>query len=222
MARLNKVAQSYLKLFNLEEDNGPVDPFETGVLLTFAYPERIAHARPGNNAQFQLSNGKIAAAGHKDDLAHESWLAIAHMDARDGLGKIFMASPLNPKDLAPLVKSQEVIKWDTEDGGLIATQDLRIGNIVLQSTPLPEPDEAHRVQAISEALKKEGEQLLDFNEQVIQWQNRVLSLKKWKPNEGWPDVSTSTLLMTNNEWRLAIFREDGFYCTGFVRLNLVE
>lgn len=200
MARINKVAQSYLKLFDLTEDNSPIDPFETGVLLTFAYPERIAHARPGNNAQFQLSNGKIAAAGHKDDLAHEAWLAIAHMDARDGLGKIFMASPLNPKDLAPLLKSQEVIKWDTEDGGLIATQDLRIGNIVLQSTPLPKPAEEHRVKAISDAIKKEGKQLLDFNEQVIQWQNRVLSLKKWNPSAGWPDVSTSTLLITNKEW----------------------
>ncbi len=200
MARLKKVADSYLRLFKLEEENEMAAPFETGVLLTHAYPERIAHARPGNNAQFKLSNGKIAAAGHKDDLAHEAWLAIAHMDARDGLGKIFMASPLNPKDLAPLVKSQEVIKWDTDEGGLIATQDLRIGSIILQSTPLPEPDESHRVQAICDALKKEGEQLLDFNEEVTQWQNRVLSLKKWRPNAGWPDVSTSTLLITNNDW----------------------
>jgi ATP-dependent RNA helicase HrpB len=200
MAKIKKVADLYLALFKLEADNGMPDPYETGVMLTHAYPERIAHARPGNNAQFKLSNGKIAAAGHKDDLAHEAWLAIAHMDAREGLGKIFMASPLNPTDLAPLVKSQEVIKWDTEDGGLIATKELRIGSIVLQSSALPEPNETYRVQAISEALKKEGEQLLDFNEQVIQWQNRVLSLKKWRPNEGWPDVSTSTLLMTNGEW----------------------
>ena len=200
MARLKKIAQSYLQLFKLEEDNYPVESFETGVLLTHAYPERIAHARPGNNAQFQLSNGNIAAAGHKDDLAHEAWLAIAHMDAREGLGKIFMASPLNPKDLAPLVKEQEIIKWDTEDGGLIATKELRIGSIILQSKPLPEPDEKHRVQAISEALKKEGEQLLNFDEQVTQWQNRVLSLRKWQPQENWPDVSTPALLITNSEW----------------------
>ena len=200
MARIKKVAQSYLQLFKLEEDNNFVDSFETGVLLTHAYPERIAHARPGNNAQFQLSNGNIAAAGHKDDLAHEAWLAIAHMDAREGLGKIFMASPLNPKDLAPLVKELEIIKWDTEDGGLIATKELRIGNIILQSKPLPEPDEKHRVQAISEALKKEGEKLLNFNEQVTQWQNRVLSLRKWQPQENWPDVSTPALLITNAEW----------------------
>ena len=200
MSRIKKVAQSYLQLFDMEEDNGPVDSFETGILLTHAYPERIAHARPGNNAQFQLSNGKIAAAGHKDDLAHEAWLAIAHMDARDGLGKIFMASPLNPRDLAPLVKEQEVIKWDTGDGGLSATKDLRIGNIILQSKPLPEPDEEHRIKAISDAIKKEGAQLLDFNDEVIQWQNRVLSLRKWRPQEGWPDVSTTTLLITNGEW----------------------
>jgi len=200
MARIKKVADSYLRLFNLDEANNMPDPYETGVLITHAYPERIAHARPGNNAQFKLSNGKIAAAGHRDDLAHEAWLAIAHMDARDGLGKIFMASPLNPTDLAPLVKELEVIKWDTEDGGLIATKELRIGNIVLQSTPLPAPDETHTVKAISDAIKKEGEQLLDFSAQVVQWQNRVLSLKKWRPNDEWPDVSTTTLLMTNNEW----------------------
>jgi len=199
-ARIEKVAESYRRMFDIEVDNGPVDPFETGLILSHAYPERIAFARPGNNAQFQLSNGKYAMAGHKDDLAHEPWLSIAHMDARDGMGKIFMASPLNPRDLAPLVKEREVITWDTKRGGLIATKDLRIGSIILQSKPLPDPDESHLVQAISEALKKEGGHLLDFNESVQQWQNRVLSLRKWNPQGNWPDVSTPTLLMTNGEW----------------------
>ncbi len=200
MNRINKIALSYLQLFDQEEDNDEVDDFETGVLLTYAYPERIAHARPGNNAQFQLANGQIAAAGHRDDLANEAWLAIAHMDARDGMGKIFMASPLNPTDLATLVKEKVEIKWDTDDGGLSATKDLRIGSIVLQSKPLPDPDPKHLVTAISEALKKEGGHLLDFNQTVTQWQNRVLSLRKWRPGEGWPDVSTAALLTTNIEW----------------------
>jgi len=200
MARIEKVAASYRKLFNIDEDNTVVDPYETGLLLVYAYPERIAYARPGNNAQFQLSNGAIVMAGHKDDLAHQPWLAVAHLDARDGLGKIFLASPLNPKDLAPLVKEQEIITWDTRKGGLIATKDLRIGSITLQSKPLPSPDEMHRVQAISDAIKKEGETLLDFSDAFIQWQNRILSLRKWRPQENWPDVSTTTLLTTNFEW----------------------
>lgn len=200
LGKIEKIASSYRRLFEIESNNGKFDPFETGIILAHAYPERIAFARPGNNAQFQLSNGKYAQAGHRDDLANEAWLAIAHVDARNGLGKIFMASPLNPKDLAPLVKTVETIIWDTYRGGLIATKELRIGSIILQSKALPDPDESHLIQAISNAIKKEGERLLDFNEEVQEWQNRVLSLRKWRPQENWPDVSMQGLLMTNDEW----------------------
>ncbi len=199
-SRIEKIAASYRKLIGATPDNDITDPYETGILLAYAYPERIAYARPGNNARFQLSNGKYAVAGHKDDLAHEPWLAIASMDARDGLGKIFLASPLNPRDLAPLVKEQEVIAWDTRKGGLIASKDLRIGSIVLQSKPLPKPSEAHVKKAICNAIKNEGEQLLSFDEEITEWQNRVLSLRKWRPDEGWPDVSTPTLLQTCEAW----------------------
>ncbi|MGB3468563.1 MAG: ATP-dependent helicase HrpB [Cyclobacteriaceae bacterium] len=200
MARIVKIAESYRRIFNMEEDNSAVDDFETGILLAGAYPERIACSRPGNNAQFQLSNGKYAMAGHRDDLAHEPWLAVSHVDARDGLGKIFMASRLNPRDLMPLIKEQEIITWDTRSGGLIASLDMRIGSIVLKSEPLPDPDESHLAEAISEAIRNEGEKLLSFDEDVEQWQNRVLSLRKWRPGDGWPNVSTQTLLATNRDW----------------------
>ncbi len=139
-------------------------------------------------------------AGHREDLAHEPWLAVAHVDARDGMGKIFMASPLNPRDLAPMVKEQEMITWDTDEGGLIASLNLCIGSIVLKSTPLPDPDESHLIDAICRAVQKEGERLLNFDEAVEQWQNRVLCLKKWNPQQNWPDVSKHTLLQTNAEW----------------------
>ena len=198
--RIGKVAASYRKMLDLPVNNGAVDVFETGLLLAFAYPERIASARPGNNAQFQLANGKIAAAGHKDDLAHEPWLAVAHMDLRDGLGKIFLAAPLNPKDLISLVKEIDVITWDTLKGGLIATKDLRIGNIVLQSKPLKTITEEQRISAISNALKQEGENLLDFDESMVQLQNRILSLRTWNIDEDWPDASTTNLLTTNKDW----------------------
>ena len=200
LGRIEKVAASYRRLFDIKEDNGQQDPYETGVLLAHCHPERIAFARPGNNAQFQLANGKYASASHKDELAHESWLAIANLDAREGMGKIFLASPLNPKDLAPLVKEQEVISWDTEDGTLKASKDLRIGSIILKSKPLPAPSDKFRIKAISDAIKKEGDFLLPFTEEVKEWQERILQLKKSEPQAGWPDVSTSTLLLTNYEW----------------------
>ena len=219
--RIEKIASSYRQLFDEEVDNEAFDPYETGLLLTHAFPERIAFARPGNNAQFKLANGRIAMAGHKDDLAHESWLAIANLDARDGMGKIFMASPLNPKDLAPRVKEVDVVEWDTEDGGLNASKDLRIGSIVLKSVPLPDPDPSHLLGAIVDAIKKEGRTLLDWNEEVEQLQNRLASLKKWQPTASWPDFSTVTLLMTNEEW-LAPYLQDVKKPRDLKKINLCD
>lgn len=195
-----KVAEYYNRLFAKQPENDSFDPFDTGLLLVQAYPERIASARPGNEARFQLSNGSYAIASHKDDLAHEPWLSVAHLDARQGMGKIFLAAPLNPVDLKPLIKTSETITWDIRKGGLVATRDMRIGSLVLQSKPLSNPSRELVSNAICEAISKEGENLLDFNPKVKQWQNRIISLKLWRPGEEWPDVSTSTLLKTCEEW----------------------
>lgn len=216
--RIEKIAASYRKMLNLEVDNNPVDPYETGLLLAYAYPERIASARPGNNAQFQLANGKIAAAGHKDDLAHESWLAVAHMDLREGLGKIFMAAPLNPKDLVPLIKEKETIQWDTRKGGLQASKDLRIGSIVLQSKSIAHPDGEKVLDALSRAIALEGEQLLDLNDDFTQLQNRILSLKQWNKEDKWPDVRTEALLTNNKLW-LGLYLKDIKKPEDFKKLN---
>lgn len=202
MKHVEKIAAQYRQSFNIDVDNRAVDSLETGVLVAYAYPERIACARPGNNAQFQLSNGSLAMAGHKDALAHEAWLAVAHLNAREGMGKIFLAAPLNPRDLASMVRTKEIITWDTRKGGVVATTDLRIGSIVLQSKPMANPSKAQIVSAICDALKKEGRNLLDFNETTVQWQNRVLSLRTWQPNDQWPDVSTSALLENVSLWLL--------------------
>lgn len=202
MQFIKKVSDSYHQLFKVEPDNGPVDDFETGLLLAYAYPERIACSRPGNNAQFQLANGKIAQMHHSDDLAHEPWIVAANLDARDGMGKIFLAAPIQPTDLRPLIREKETILWHTKTGGLQATKDLRIGSIVLQSTPLDTPDRGKIVQAISDAVSKEGQHLLDWNERTMQLLNRVESLRRWNGTMSFPEMKQETLLETNKEWLL--------------------
>ncbi len=200
MDNVERVASSYRKLFNATENNDPFDPYETGLLLSYAYPERIACARQDHSSQFQLANGKMATVSQDDDLSGEPWLAVAQLDARYKMGKIFLAAPLNPKDLLTVAKESDTISWDTRKGGLIATKDLRIGSIVLQSRPILSPPEERIVEAVSTAVKEEGEALLNFNEDVEQWQNRVTSLMLWNPEDGWPDVTTGSLLQNNSGW----------------------
>ncbi|MCD6019182.1 MAG: box helicase [Bacteroidetes bacterium] len=219
--RIEKNASSYRRLLKLEANNDPMDAYDTGLLLAYAYPERIASAKPGNNAQFQLANGKIATAGHKDDLAHEAWLAVANMDLRDGLGKIFIAAPLNPKDLIHLVKEKQSVTWDSRKGGLISDNELKIGSIVLQSKPLSKPDETQVQKAICHAIKLEGKSLLEFSESFIQLQNRIGSLSVWNSNEQWPVVNTEYLLNTAKEW-LGPYLKDIRKTEDFKKLDLYE
>ncbi len=131
---IEKVAESYRNLLKVAPDNGNFDPYMTGLLLAYSFPERIAFARPGNNSQFQLANGKYAQFSHKDDLANEPWLAVAHIDAREGTGKIFMAAPLNPRDLVSMVKTVDSEFEDEDTGEKLIKRELRIGKIILKST----------------------------------------------------------------------------------------
>lgn len=199
--RIEKIASSYRKLFELSDaDNSSFDPYDTGLLLVYAYPDRIAHNRPGNNAQFKLANGKIAMASHQDSLAHETWLAIAHLQDRDNMGKIFMASPLNPKDLAPMVKQQEVVKWNARENAIQASIDLRIGNIVLQSKPMDDPDPDEVVNILLQEIAKNPRQLLSWDKEVKQWLNRLDCVKRAFEEEEWPSSNIEELAKSASEW----------------------
>ncbi|HEY0055662.1 MAG TPA: ATP-dependent helicase HrpB [Pedobacter sp.] len=198
--KVEKTAAAYRKLFSIAPDNTAADHFATGLLLAYAYPERIASAKDATNGLFQLANGQTASLNKEDDLAHEPWLTIAQLDAQKGQGKIFLAAPLNPKDLTHLATETQNLRWDSRKQQLLATTDLRIGSIVLQSKALANPDPQQLEHIISETIKTEGQQLLNFTPQVEQWQNRVLSLRIWNPEQSWPDVSTQTLLQNNKDW----------------------
>lgn len=200
--KIEKIANQYRKLLTIEVDNSLFTDYETGLLLAFAFPERIACSRPGNNAVFQMANGKLATLGFKDNLAYEQWIAISNINDRQGIGKIFLASPLDPKDLKELVKTKENISWDSKNGELITSTELRIGSIVLKSTPIKNINNEKILQLLIDLVKKDGEKLLNWNKEVEQWQNRILSLKKWDNEYKWPDVSIENLLITAEEWIL--------------------
>lgn len=219
--KIEKVAAQYRRMFAIQPENDPVDPWQTGLHLAYAYPERIAAARPGNNAQFQLANGKIAQIGHRDDLAHEAWLAVAHVDAREGMGKIWLAAPINPKDLAPMLKTKEVLKWDRKKGGLQAHSEIRIGSIILGTRPLAKYAAGEVTEAILEAIREEGDLLLDFNESVEQLILRVQCLKTWNPDQNWPDWSIASLCEKPENW-IAPYLQNITKNEDFKKLNLVQ
>ncbi len=199
--QIEKIAASYRKLFELTEDNTPSDAYAIGFILALAYPDRIAASKRGNNAQFQLANGAIAAIGHKDELANEAWLTVAAMDARAGLGKIFMAAPLNPKDLAPLVQNVESVTWDFEEDVFEVSNDLRIGKIILKKEYVErEPSDSEKRKAIVKAIKENGEDILRESSEFTSLAQKVKAFKTAFPDEAWPELSLDYLKATVDIW----------------------
>jgi ATP-dependent helicase HrpB len=196
--KIEKAAAAYRQLFGVAANQSAIDPYSTGLLLAHAYPERIA--KIAGEGSFRLANGQSAILNREDDLSHESYLAIAELDSQKGQGKVFLAAPLNPEDVSHLATETENIRWDNRKGQLLATSDLRIGSLVLETKALESPDLQKVEQVIADTIRTEGRGLLNFGTEVQQWQSRVLSLRKWNPGQNWPDVRTEILLQENETW----------------------
>jgi ATP-dependent helicase HrpB len=200
LERIERLAASWRRVFKLEVDNhAPIDT-EVGRLVAEAYPERIAQQQGKQSVRYKLANGRIVKLPDHDPLMRESWLSVAHLDAGSGEGKIFLAAPLNEKDLLHRASEVETIKWDTERGMIIAMVEKRIGNTVLSSKPLSKIPDAQRIRILCDALREEGLKLLGWSETQQEWQARMFNVRNWRPDENWPDVSDASLLKSAEEW----------------------
>jgi ATP-dependent helicase HrpB len=142
------------------------------------------------------------------------------VDAGKIEGKIFLAAPLDESDLQNVQETVSV-KWDSERGMIAAALEKRIGMLVLFSRPVQKMEESQRVKILCDAVRAEGLKLLNWGEVQEEWQTRVLSLKHWRQEEGWPDVSDEYLLSTADQW-LAPFLSNVSKRIDFQRLDMMQ
>jgi ATP-dependent helicase HrpB len=200
LERIERLAESWRRIFKTAVDNSAVADEEVGRLLAAAYPERIARQTERNSERYKLANGRVVKLPPHDPLMREPWLSVAHLDAGKGEGKIFLAAPLNEEGLHTHAHQQETVRWDAERGMVVGVIEKRIGNVVLETKPLPIIPPEKRIKVLCEAVRAEGLKIIGWSETENQWQARVMSLRTWRPEEGWPDVSESHLLNTLEEW----------------------
>lgn len=196
LKRIDQLAFSWYHRFKTKPLQTAIIPSDTGKLLALAYPDRIAKKRSA--VQYQLANNRTAKLQDLDDLAHEEWLAIGAMNMGNKDGRIFLASPLHKDDIQ--FSTHHITKWDNKKGEVVCQLEKRIGNILLEAVKSRHINEEDSINVICEALKKEGKKLLPFTKEVENWQARVMSLKAWRKNEDWPDVTTEYLIQNTYKW----------------------
>lgn len=200
LERIERLASSWRQIFKIKADNSmPVDS-DVGKLLAEAYPERIARQQEKHSPRYKLANGRVVRLPDHDPLLRKTWLAVAQLDSGGSEGKIFMAAPLLEEDLLHRAVEQEVVSWNSDKGAVSAVIEQRIGNVVLAAKPLAKIPDDLRIDILCEAVRDEGLKLLNWDETHDTWQARVMSLKLWRKDEEWPDVSKENLRHTASTW----------------------
>src|SRR5881394_3176673 len=178
---------------------------EPGVLLAFAYPDRIAKRRPGDNGRYQLANGRGASFAGPESIAREEFVVAVEGDAR-----ILLAAPLKRADLlehfGPQLVEREEIAWDARAEAVVARRTVRFGELVLEDKPLTEVPPGAATAALLERVRALGADALPWDDEsrdLVARSEFVRTLKGAK-GEGevgtpasadeWPDFSDAALM----------------------------
>jgi ATP-dependent helicase HrpB len=179
---------------------GRGEPLSDGLLLAFAYPERIARAR-GPQGEFQLVSGRGAFVEPTEALARERWLAAAELGGGERRDRILLAAPLDEPELLRAFAGQ----FETEDrleesgaGRLRAKRLTRLGRLVVKETIDETPDPALVAAALADRVRAEGVGVLPWGEAGRSLRRRVGFLRAADP--AWPDLADEALAARLDEW----------------------
>jgi len=177
-----------------------------GVLLAFAYPDRVALRRAGGEGRYLLSNGRGAHFMEAQPLARAEFLVIAALDDSEREARIFLAAPLSRAALEATLGEKteriERIEWNERERAVLAVGERRLGALVIESTLLTEPDTERVTAALVAGIRSLSLEVLPWSTESRSWQARVEFVRAL-PSQvaaGWPDVSDQSLLATLETW----------------------
>ncbi len=203
-AQVEQTAQRLRGLLPAPASAGEAYPETVGLLIALAYPDRIAQRRANDHHRYRLANGRGARLAETDSLTGRDWLAVAHLDAGGSEGRIFLAAPVLVADLethlASRIQEQDRIVWDARQEAVTARRERRLGNLLLAGRELREADPVRLRRAMVDGIRQLGLDCLPWDRDGRDWQARVLSLRHWFPEEGWPDVTDTHLAATLEDW----------------------
>ena len=222
--RVREAAGQMLRVLGEEAPSaGSLAVHDIGRVIGWAYPERIARRRASSVSQkdvaYLCEDGGEARISEKDALAQSEWLAIAHWDpARAGMPEVGQRREQLPSHarkirLAAALTADEVladhaehiqivadVRWDAQNEIVVAEQQKRLGAIVLERRPLRERQGDAVRAALIVGIRSLGLQVLPWTESAKQWCARVSSLRVWRSQDDWPDVSDAGLLEHLEDW----------------------
>ncbi|MCL1921419.1 MAG: ATP-dependent helicase HrpB [Kiritimatiellaeota bacterium] len=192
-------------------------PCPEGLMLAWAFPDRIARRRDASGA-FLLRSGRGAIIDTADPLAREEWLVAAELQDGDTDAKIRLAAPLDRDDLDAHFSGEYETRtqtyWDKRTEAVVAVNRLCLGAITLREGGQAKPDPAAVRDALLDGIRQKGIAQLPWTPAAQALRDRVNFLRRTL-GEPWPDLTDDALLATLPDWL-------GPHCDGLTRWAHVE
>jgi ATP-dependent helicase HrpB len=189
--------------------SGPRTLDAAGILVAFAYPDRVAQRRsarddaPGGAAgRFLLRNGIGAAFPSPQPLGAEAYVAVAAIAGPQPEPRIYLAAPLSLEEIethfADQIVRDEVVVWDADAGAVRARERERLGALTLRERQIASPDASQVAAALLGAVAENDLKELPWTDGARQLRERLAFVHRLDPS--WPDVSDATLAATLGDW----------------------
>ncbi|GAW94669.1 ATP-dependent helicase [Colwellia marinimaniae] len=200
LQQAHRLAQQVQLRFSIHS----LDLAKAGLLLAYAYPERVAKAR-GNHGDYICVNGKGVSVHEQDALANEDFIVIAQAMQRDSQLNVRLASHISLVEITEVfskqIKQQNIAKFDGKSGRIITRQQILLGAIVLSDLPLKQAVTSESISDMwCDLIRKKG---LGF----LPWQGKDLALRsRWQwLNKYFPEYNLAPIDDHNLLAELAIW-----------------
>jgi ATP-dependent helicase HrpB len=177
----------------------------TGVMLAFAFPDRVARNR--GNGSFVLANGRGAAMERTAALARAPYIAVAELTGTAAQGRILLAAPIAPADIemyfADQIEVTDEISFDRDAMALRARRKRTLHAITLSETPLALQPSTETARVLADGLVGSGLGGLPWSKPLKQWRDRVMFLRAAEADasqNSWPDLSDDALAAQREAW----------------------
>lgn len=194
-----------------------------GLLIAFAYPDRIAQMREHSPLQYVLANGKSAQLKRADSLFSSDYLAIANLEGQRKDSRIYLAAPLTinqiKKHFSTQISEESFYKFDEKKGKIFGVQATQLQAITLKQTAIKDHNSEAFIACLKDALIKTKLELLPWSNKSRQWLLRAEWLGNY--NEIFKPFTLENLIEQIDDWLIP-------YCMtmqsieALKQLNLIE
>ncbi len=222
LKRAQSLAHKLDTTFSLRE----VDEDALPLVLSLAFPYRIAQQRANQFGRFALANGHGAECRPDDMLGGCEYLvAIDLMRSHSNSSQIHLACELDVNILQTtfdsLFSTEEVVDWDEKKGRLVAEKQRKLGQLVIERVSLPNPGKEKMTQALLTYVRRQGLSSLNWTPAAESLLERIRCAVDWLPEQAWPMFDEASLLDSLDEW-LEPYMTSVASVKDLSKINLVE